>query len=410
MSRRARTQKALSVGHGRSQGCAGCFVPVFCSVFLIAGAAMAYFMTVRPLYQVFTARNWLETPCTIRSSEVQIQRGDESDSHIIDITYDYEFEGQPYVGDRYHFAPISTNTSVKWKRQVVREHPPGHKTVCYVHPDDPEQSVIERGLTREMWWGLFPIPFLAVGIGGVVFGSRLSRKSKAAGDAESTAGPQQLLEASESAATDGPRVLKPSVAPVAAFGVALLICLFWNGITSVFVWHVVQSFLDGKPEWLLTLFMTPFVLIGLGLLAVSGYLFLAIFNPRPELTLSRGRSPLGSLCEVRWQFRGSIRSVRNFKLVLKGEEKATYRRGTDTHTDTSTFFEHLFYEAGHPVHIATGHAECEVPADSMHSFSADHNQINWSLEVAADIPFWPDISLSFPLEVTPHESTANQHA
>ena len=57
-----------------------------------------------------------------------------------------------------------------------------------------------------------------------------------------------------------------------------------------------------------------------------------------------------------------------------------------------------------------GEAEFEVPADSMHSFAASNNQIVWTLNVQGDIPWWPDVSLSFPITVTPHEHPADSHA
>jgi hypothetical protein len=407
-NRTANPITALSVGQNRAQGCGaqgcgGCFLRGFFLIFLLAGLGMGYFLLFQPLWQIAQARGWEETPCTIRTSEVEVKRGDDSDSHIISITYDYDYDGLPYTGERYHFAISSTNTNARWKRRVVKEHPPGRRTVCYVDPDDPGEAVLERGWTREMWWGLFPLPFLAVGLGGLLFGHRLIQQQPGGDGSETSATPRHAGAVSTSGIGPGPLVLKPENSPAAAFGVALFVCLFWNGITGLFVAQVVGSFLDGDPEWFLAVFMTPFVLIGLVLLGATGYTFLTLFNPRPELTLSRGAAPLGGLVQVRWQFRGSVRRIRNFKLALKGEEKATYRRGTDTHTDTQAFFEHVFYEADHPVHVAAGEAEFEVPADSMHSFAASNNQIVWTLNVQGDIPWWPDVSLSFPIEVTPHD-------
>jgi hypothetical protein len=415
-NRTSRSAEAISVSEKREQGCGGCVLRSAAVIFLIAGMAMSYFLLFQPLWQIAQARGWDETPCTIRSSEVEVKRGDESNSYIIRIIYDYEYAGLPFEGDRYHFAISNTNTNVKWKRQVVKDHPPGRQTVCYVDPDDPAESVLERGWTREMFWGLFPLPFLAFGLGGLLFGHRLMKQQHAGASAEAGASTTAGATAPQAGARSiagvgsGPVVLKPENSPAAAFGVALFVCLFWNGITGIFVAQVVGSFLDGDPEWFLTVFMTPFVLIGLFLVGATGYTFLTLFNPRPELTLSRGAAPLGGLLQVRWQFRGSVRRIRNFKLSLKGEEKATYRRGTDTQTDTQTFFEHVFYEADHPVHIATGEAEFEVPADSMHSFDAPNNKIVWTLDVHGDIPWWPDVSMSFPIEVTPHERTADPHA
>src|SRR5690606_8278032 len=145
----------------------------------------------RPIGQIIAARDWHETPCTVRSSELAEQRGDDSTSYVIRITYDYLYDAQPYTGERYHFGDIASNTSPKWKRRVVADHPAGHRTVCYVNPGDPAEAVLHRGPTRELWWGLFPLPFLAVGIGGVFFGHRLV-ETKPAGSTSPASSTQGL--------------------------------------------------------------------------------------------------------------------------------------------------------------------------------------------------------------------------
>ena len=42
-----------------------------------------------------------------------------------------------------------------------------------------------------------------------------------------------------------------------------------------------------------------------------------------------------------------------------------------------------------------------VPAGAMHSFKADHNEINWMLVVEGDVAGWPDYKRSFPVIVRP---------
>ena len=39
----------------------------------------------------------------------------------------------------------------------------------------------------------------------------------------------------------------------------LLACLAWNGLVSGFVVLAVHGYLEGKPDWLLTLFILPFL-------------------------------------------------------------------------------------------------------------------------------------------------------
>ena len=42
-----------------------------------------------------------------------------------------------------------------------------------------------------------------------------------------------------------------------------------------------------------------------------------------------------------------------------------------------------------------------MPAGAMHSFKADHNEINWSLVVEGDVAGWPDYKRSFSVIVCP---------
>lgn len=57
-----------------------------------------------------------------------------------------------------------------------------------------------------------------------------------------------------------------SFAAGAFFG-SLGICLFWNGIVSVFVVKTITDWTGGGGNWFETLFLVPFVLIGLAILA-----------------------------------------------------------------------------------------------------------------------------------------------
>ena len=400
----ASPKKALSVEHNRLSGCGMWGLYAFCGVFALAGAAMFYFMTLGPLLNVYLARSWVETPCTITSSRVETHRGDDSDTYSIEIRYDYAFRDQPYHGDRYHFM-VGSSSGYKGKKAIVDAHPVGLKTSCYVDPLHPSEAVIERGTTLDMLWGLISVPFLAFGFGlpwGVRRSERKKRQTALAAGMGSTDGNEAgAIQFDEN--LDGSVTLQSESSPFGRFIAAILFALFWNGIVSFLVREVVEGFQKGNPQWFLTIFSIPFVLVGLGLIVWVVYAFAALFNPRPTLTLNRGRIPLGEVAHVTWRFRGSSHSIRHLKLKLVGIEKATYRRGTNTHTDDETFHEQVLFESDQSYEIANGQADVEIPSDSMHTFKADNNEIVWTLEMAGDIPLRPDVSAKFPIIVTPHE-------
>ena len=79
------------------------------------------------------------------------------------VTYRYDFAGRNYSSSRYSFSPSSATVGYRGKKRVADRLAPGKATFCYVNPDNPRDSVIDRGLTGDMVvWGLFAIILLGV--------------------------------------------------------------------------------------------------------------------------------------------------------------------------------------------------------------------------------------------------------
>lgn len=140
---------------------------VVCLGFAVFGAIALYLLTIRPLWGVACARFWTEVPCSIVSSDVGTHRFSTGKRHSIEIEYDYVFKGRPHRGDRYHFLDWATSGRGA-KQAVVDRYPAGLRTTCFVDPSEPSQSVLHRGLTLGMLWAMFPFPFLAVGVWGLL--------------------------------------------------------------------------------------------------------------------------------------------------------------------------------------------------------------------------------------------------
>ncbi|MBS0205746.1 MAG: DUF3592 domain-containing protein [Planctomycetes bacterium] len=382
----------------RNSGFSGCFLWIFGGIFFSVGAVATFFMTVSPLRGMYQARNWTATPCEIVSSTLQ----GEDDSKQLVVVYKYSFENQEYQSSRYCFHEIATNTSPGWKRKVLAAHRPGTQTTCYVNPGAPAEAVIERGWVPDMWWCLFPLPFLVVGGGILIFATRGTSATPERSLWRHNPSPFEDLDSADDDVDTGPVTLKPEVSPVQMLIGAIVVAVFWNGIVSIFVWQISSEFLQGKGiEWFPTLFLIPFVLVGLGLVCFILYSLLALFNPRPTLVVNTSAIPLGEKLSVQWSLSGRTESIRELKITLTGIEKATYRRGTTTATDTSTFENLVIVETTEPFDMEQGTASVTIPADTMHSFDAAHNKIAWTLTVRGEIPWWPDVSASFPIVVLP---------
>ena len=93
------------------------------------------------------------------------------------------------------------------------------------------------------------------------------------------------------------------------------------------------------------------------------------------------------------------------RVSLVCEETATYRQGTNSRTETQEVYRHELFcrqrfeiERGLPFETEL---EFSVPEGAMHSFKADHNEINWVLAVEGDLAGWPNYKRSFPVIVRP---------
>jgi hypothetical protein len=398
----------------KASGCSGCFAWPFALIFLGVGLIFSYMLTFQPLWGMLRSRDWVQTPCKILSSELN----GNGDSSRIAVSFAYSVGNKEYTSERYCFLAMSSNTAGGWKRRVIAEYPAGKVTSCFVNPGDPADAVIERGWVPDMWWGLFPIPFVLVGFGALLVAMGIIKVSNpnAPGTPASwqpspvatrtERGTDEFDDSSaESSFTEsGPVTLKPSISPIQKLIGAIFVAAFWNGIVSVFVWQQVAAFQRGgfaALEWFSTLFLVPFVLIGLGMIGFVLYTLLSLFNPRPTLTVNSAAIPLGGELQLNWSFSGRPGSIREFKISLKGTEQATYRRGTTTTTDKNTFAEIVLFETTEMFDMEEGSAKVTVPADTMHSFDAPNNKIVWTLEVHGAIPLWPDVSESFPITVLP---------
>jgi hypothetical protein len=184
----------------------------------------------------------------------------------------------------------------------------------------------------------------------------------------------------------------------------VLVGLFWNGIVSVFVWQAVQAWRAGQPDGCLTAFLVPFVLVGLLLIFGAFRQLLVLFNPRLKITLGRSVLAPGEAVLLQWSMTGRAAGVRRLRIVLEGQEVATYRRGTDTHTDTETFASIPVVDTDQPYQMMAASASLEVPAGTVPSFTAEHNKIVWTLKAVCEIPGWPDSEDEYEVLVAPGTS------
>jgi hypothetical protein len=359
-------------------------------LFVAIGCAVFVPITLLPSLKLAVSMTWQETPCEIVSTRLRSWSTDDGTSYRADVHYTYFADGREWRSNRVDFFSfLSTGRSST--RATLDRYRDAPGVTCWVDPGNPAKSVLDRRLRPKALFGLIPLVFVLV---GAAFANHGRKKLRQRGATEAVAG-EEVQSFGE------PLVLKPQLGPLAKVGGALFFALFWNGIVSVFVWQAWKGWQAGSPDWFLTIFLIPFVLVGLASFGFVVHFLLALANPRPRLTLMPGRPRLGDALRLEWRFTGRAVRLGSLRIFLEGREEATYRRGTDTITEKEVFATYDLVNTSNDWEIPQGSAEHSIPADTMHSFSADANKIVWEIKVEGEIARWPDVSQNFPLRIRP---------
>jgi len=392
--------KAGPLSEGGGKKGAGCLY-IFGGIFLLIGLGVMIAGIAWPAVNIVRAQSWVETPCTIISSTVETNSSSDGDTYRIAITYGYRFDGRSYTGDRYDFS-VGSSSGYDGKQRIVSEYPPNSETVCYVNPNKPAESVIHRGFSLGyLWFGLFGAVFAVVGgglIGGAVYANRKADRA----DFKTDWLPNTSDTVPASGLGGGREItLKPRTGPVGKLIGIVVFCAIWNGMLGFFIYEIL---IDGDLNAfsvVMGLFLIPFVLVGLFLIAAAVQQLLTLFNPRPVLTASTNTPRLGETVNLRWKTTGAVGAIQVLTVTLVGREVAVYQRGTDTITEREKFAELLIGTFTAPDRIRIGNTSFTIPAEAMHSFDAEHNKVEWFLEVKGEIKRWPDAQDEYPLIVLP---------
>ncbi len=201
--------------------------------------------------------------------------------------------------------------------------------------------------------------------------------------------------------------LKAGGSRAAEIGCLPILCLFWNGIVSIFLLNMVSGWQRGQGDIILTLFLIPFVVVGLVLLVLLlRSILLAIRVRETVVEIEKTILVPGERVRAYIAQHGAL-PLNNFLVRLVCEEKITYRRGTDTYHESNTLLDQPLIETGPVTTTLTRpleqHFELQIPADAMHSFEASNNRIVWRLNVKGEVIRWPDFNFDFTLCVAPPE-------
>ncbi len=359
-------------------------------LFAVVGGGVFTFLFAVPCARTIVSAGWEARPCTIVRSTVRSWSTDDGTSYRADVLYEYSAHGRDWRSNRVtFFSALSTGRSEA--RATRDRYKAGARSTAWIDPDDPTRSVLEREFRPLHLLGLLPLLFLFAGAALMRFGWKQLRAAP-----QLEGGRPELANQ-----VSGPVTLKPQLSPVGKVAGTLFFAVFWNGIVSIFVWQAWKGWQTGHPDWFLTIFIIPFVLIGLASFVFVGHFTLALANPRPRITLPGGEPCLGDDLRIDWRFTGRSSRLAHLRIFLEGREEATYRRGTDTVTEKEVFATMTLVDTANDWEIPRGAAAVSLPDDTMHSFAGANNKVVWELKVAGEIPRWPDVDQNFPITIHP---------
>ena len=343
-------------------------LPVLFAGFLVIGSGVFLGLFARPIWELTHSAHWRTLPCQVEFSRVAENEGDDSITYSVEILFSYQVDGIPYRSSRFRFFQVSSSGYTD-KRNTVRQYPRGAETICYVDPNDPEQAVLDRSFPPAILLGLIPFTFVVIGLGGILHQWNKIRPISG-----------NDLMAQPTGAT-GQIVLEPKTGRWGKLLGALLFACFWNGIVSVFLWQMIRGWMQGHFEILLTLFLVPFVLVGLGAIGAVIYFFLGLFNPRIRLKLNRAEFRPGDSVSLNWTVSGKVSTISRIRITLEGKEEINYRKGKNNRIERHTIAENEVINHPAPITVQPRQTRVIAPTDAMHTHEGNHNKILWLLHV-----------------------------
>lgn len=181
--------------------------------------------------------------------------------------------------------------------------------------------------------------------------------------------------------------------------------LIWNSITAVLVMVAVKGHVAGRPDWLLTIFVLPFVAIGVW----ATYFFaqqMLLHTGIGPTSLEISDHPLVPGCAYRLFLSQAGRlQMQSLELLLVCEEETTFRQGTDIRTERCRVFSDTIFDKRdfkiEPSDAFQHECVLRVPKHVMHSFRAKHNAVHWMLIARGQAKSWPAFERAFPVIIFP---------
>ena len=373
----------------------GC-MSIFAGIFILAGLVPG-FMALKYIYAVIDASDWQSVPVTITAVDLEVSRNDNSDSYLTTASYNYQFEGRSFSGDRVSLSSGSDNIG-DFQRRVYSELN-GYKNVisgfnAWVDPDKPENSVLYRDLRWPLlgFLLLFLLIFCGAGSGIFMLGKLAIKRTNKLLELQQLY-PQQPWKWRSEWENN---IVQANTGSLRWF--ATVFAVFWN-LVSLPIWFVIPDEVGkGNYEVLIAL-LFPIVGIGMIIWAVRSWRQYKVFG-NSKLQLRQVPVPLGGMLNANLILPEEVPGGTDLKLTLNCIRK-TQSSGSKKKTS-----ENIIWQTEQVIRVAdvigrytTIPIRIQLPADQPPAdVNAGQTGIIWRLMVDTDIP-GVDYQASFELPV-----------
>lgn len=139
----------------------GC-TTVFLSAFALFGIAFLVILAKAGWDSVRTY-SWTKVECVIESSSFR-----ETDENAeFGVRYRYEYSGREFIGTKYE-SGVKVALSPGKAAQLAQRYQQGSAAACFVNPENPSESTMIRSSLWVLLFGLLPLLFIVIGIGGII--------------------------------------------------------------------------------------------------------------------------------------------------------------------------------------------------------------------------------------------------
>ncbi len=416
----------------KKRGAAG--EAVFFAAMLLAGAGALAGLVYGIVFPEWRANHeFVEHTCVVLDKRLAECESQEGGRYRPEFKVRYVVHGRALNAWTYDIA-TATNATNSYSLErahavaLLDRFARGGEYRCWYDPAQPEIVVLARGY-RPWVWPILAVPLLValIGAGGLLYrllhwntsaerranlSGRTAGHKLLGGNGCNTPEYPTIPEGSDIINSPGTKLryrLPIGTSPGWALFGTLLACLGWNGIVGAFLVMAINGHLADTPDWGMTIFLIPFVLVGTFLaVALIRQLLLTTGVGPTQVELSDHPLHPGNRYEVFISQSGRL-PLDALELELCCEEQATYREGTNTRTEMRGVYAKQLY-CGERLKVyrsAPFQMTCElvVPPGAMHSFKSEHNSVTWRLVVQGRVAGWPSYRRDYPVIVYPAEHT-----